>query len=108
MAFTVKSEYKRLIKHKLDAEKKSNDKRLGFECGCACGYVTRIEYIPAHYGVDYKWHDEEIQIFAIAGFDNHEKLVLTLTESDICKRYQDRKYKYWNQYRIFEVFPGRL
>ena len=104
MAFTVKGEYDRLMKIKAECEKKSKDKCLGFECGVACGYVTRIEYIPAHYGKDYKWHDEEIQIFAIAGFDDYEKLVLVLTEKDVCKRYQDRRYRYWKQWQILESF----
>ena len=45
MAFTVKGEYERLMKIKAECEKKSHDKWLGFECGCACGFVTRIEYL---------------------------------------------------------------
>ena len=46
MAFTVEGEYNRLLKIKAERERKSKDKRLAFECGCACGYVTRIEYQP--------------------------------------------------------------
>ena len=48
MAFTVKGEYERLMKRKAEAEK-SKYKQMGFECGCACGIVTRIEYIPKVY-----------------------------------------------------------
>jgi hypothetical protein len=77
MAFTVKEEYERLIKIKEEREKKSKDKHLAFECGCACGYVTRIDYQPRNYETCDK---EAIKIYAIAGFDNKEKLVLYLTE----------------------------
>lgn len=105
MAFTVKDEYERLLEIKAECKKKSEDKHLGFECGVACGIVTRIEYIPAHYGKDFKWDDEEIQVFVIAGLDDLEKLAFTITENDVRKRYQDRKYYYWKKYGILEFFP---
>lgn len=99
MAFTVKEEYDRLIKIKTEREK-SKVKCLAFECGCACGYVTRIEYQP--------WscenREEAILVYAIAGFDNREKLVLYITENDVSKRYQDRKYRYLKQYGILESY----
>ena len=97
MAFTVKEEYERLLKIQAQA---SNGK-ISFECGVACGYVTKIEYVPWNIG-----QDEEIRIYAIAGFDNCEKLVLVLRESDVRKRYQDRKYKYYKRYNILESFVG--
>lgn len=106
MAFTVKGEYERLLKIKSDCEKKSKDKCLGFECGCACGIVTRIEYLPSRYDKEcHQWIDEEIQIYVIAGWDKFEKLAFVLTENDVSKRYQDRCYKYWKEYRILEYFP---
>lgn len=106
MAFTVKGEYDRLVKHKAECEKKLKDKRMGFECGCACGYVTRIEYIPRKYNAEvHKWFDEEVHVYAIAGWDKEEKLVIVITENDVSKRYQDRSYKYWSKYGILESFP---
>lgn len=101
MAFTVKSEYERLIKIKDERERKSEDKHLAFECGCACGYVTRIEYQPQNYALG---NEEAILVYAIAGFDNYERLALYITEKDVSKRYQDRKYKYWKQYGILESY----
>ena len=95
MAFTVKGEYERLLKIQENAPLN----KIAFECGCACGYVTKIEYIPWSPG-----QKECINIYAIAGFDSHEKLALVLTENDVRKRYQDRKYKYWKQYNILESF----
>jgi hypothetical protein len=107
VAFTVKGEYERLMKIKEEREKKSKDKCLAFECGCACGYVTRIEYLPFRYDEEiHRWIDEEIHIYAIAGWDNYEKLVLILTENDVSKRYQDRKYYYWKEYGILESFEN--
>lgn len=105
MAFTVKDEYKRLLKIKEEREKKSVDKHLAFECGCACGYVTRIEYQP--YGYDIEFHkriEEAILIYAIAGFCDDEQLVLTLTEDDVSKAYNKRKYKYWKEFGVLESF----
>ena len=105
MAFTVKGEYERLVKIKTECEKKTEDKVLGFECGMACGKVTRIEYLPRRYDNEsHSWQDEEIHIYAIAGWDRAEKLVLVLTEKDVSKRYQDRKYKYWKEWHILESF----
>ena len=105
MAFTVREEYERLVKIKEEREKKSKDKHLAFECGCACGYVTRIEYQPIRYDEEvHKWCSEEIHIYAIAGFDNKEKLVLRLTGKDVSKAYNRRKYRYWRQYKILESF----
>lgn len=101
MAFTVKGEYERLLKHK----EKSEDGKLPFECGCACGYVTRIEYLPNRYDYDCRcWCDEEIRIYAIAGWNTFEDLVLVLKEQDVNKRYQDRKYKYWREFNVLESF----
>lgn len=99
MAFTVKGEYERLLKYK----ENSKDGKLPFECGVACGVVTRIEYLPKRYE-DCCWLDEEIRVYAIAGFDTYERLVLVLKENDINKRYQDRKYKYHKKYNILESF----
>lgn len=101
MAYTVKGEYDRLMKYK----GKSKDEKLPFECGVACGYVTRIEYLPKRYDNEcHSWMDEEIHIYAIAGWSTSEELVLVLKEHDVNKRYQDRKYRYWKQYNILESF----
>ena len=82
MAFTLREEYERLVKIKYEREKKSE--HLAFECGCACGYVTRMEYLPYRYDEEvHKCFDQEIRIYAIAGFNNEEKLVLRLTENDV-------------------------
>lgn len=106
MAFTVKGEYERLMKIKAECEKKSKDKWLGFECGCACGFVTRIEYLPKRYCEEiHDYLEEEIQVYVIAGLEDNEQLAFTLTENDVRKRYQDRRYKYWKQYGILGYFP---
>ena len=95
MAYTVKGEYERLLKYK----EKSKDGKLPFECGVACGYVTRIEYIPKRYEYEcHRWLDEEVRIYAIAGWDTSEKLVLVLQEHDVSRRYQDRKYRYYKEW----------
>ena len=99
MAFTVEGEYNRLLRIKAEREQKSQNKRLAFECGCACGYVTRIEYQP------WKFDQEEaILIYAIAGLSNKEKLVLYITENDVSKAYNRRKYKYWKEFGVLESF----
>lgn len=100
MAFTVEGEYKRLLKIKAEREKKLAGKHLAFECGCACGYVTRIEYQPSKF----LEQEEAILVYAIAGFDNKEKLVLYITENDVNKAYNRRKYKYWKEFGILESF----
>lgn len=102
MAFTVKGEYERLLKIQERAEKKSKDKCLAFMSGCICGRVTKIEYVP--------WSSDQeecinIYVFtSIAGFNAHEHIALVLTENDVNKRYQDRKYKYWKRYDLLESF----
>lgn len=106
MAFTVKGEYERLMKIKAECEKKLEDKHLSFECGVACGIVTRIEYIPRRYDHEvHRWFDDEVHVFVIAGWDNFEKLAFTITVNDVSRRYQDRKYRYNRQYGILEYFP---
>lgn len=100
MAFTVEEEYKRLLKIKEEREKKSQDKHLAFECGCACGYVTRIEYQPWKF----LEQEEAVLIYAIAGFSNEEELVLYITEKDVSKAYNRRKYRYWKKFGVLESF----
>ena len=100
MAYTVEGEYKRLLKIKADREKKSEGKRLAFECGCACGYVTRIEHQPWKF----LEQEEAILVYAIAGFDNKEKLVLYITDNDVRKAHNRRKYKYWKEFGVLESF----
>lgn len=105
MAFTVEGEYKRLKKAKEEREKKSQDKHLGFECGCACGYVTRIEYQPREFDREVgTWTEEAITIYAIAGFSNQEQLVLYITENDVIRAHNRRKYKYWKEFGVLESY----
>lgn len=105
MAFDVRGEYERLCKIKAEREKKSKDKRLAFECGCACGYVTRIEYQPWGYDKELgEWVDEAVLVYAIAGWSNKEQLVLYITEDDVSKAYKRRKYKYWKEFGVLESF----
>ena len=105
MAFTVKGEYERLIKRKTEAEN-SKFKQMGFECGCVCGIVTRIEYVPRRYNYEaHRFLEEEIQIYVIAGWDKHEQLAFTLTDTDVSKRYKDRKYRYDKTYGILDFYP---
>lgn len=105
MAFDVKGEYERLIKIKTNIESKGN--KMLFECGCVCGVVTRIEYIPPNfYDVERKIHSmytgEEIYIYVDCF--NREELALVLREHDVSKRYQDRKYRWNKKYKILESF----
>jgi hypothetical protein len=97
MAFTVKGEYERLRK----IQEKSKDKKILFECGCACGCVTKIEYQPWDV-----FNEEAVLIYGYAGFDNPntERLLMYITNKDVSKRYQDRKYRYWKQWNILERF----
>ena len=102
MAFTVKGEYERLLK----LEEKALDGRLLFECGVACGYVTRIKYIPRTYNYEsHSWMNEKVEVYVIAGWDKHEQLAFTITENDVGRRYQDRQYRYNKQYGILEYYP---
>lgn len=99
MAFTVEGEYNRLLKIKAERERKSKDKHLAFECGCACGYVTRIVYQPWNHD-----QDEAVLVYVIAGFSNEEQLGLYITEYDVSKAYNRRKYKYWKEFGVLESF----
>lgn len=83
MAFTVKGEYERLLKFKNDSSG-----HLAFECGCVTGYVTDIEYIQNVYG-----HKELILIYGIAGTEKDIQVLLAISEEDVKKRYQDRRYR---------------
>lgn len=104
MAFTVRGEYERLTKIK----ENNKDNEIPFACGCACGVVTNIMYYPHRYNEEiHDFQDEEIHIYGIAGWDKYEKLLFTITENDVYRRYQDRKYRYWKEYGILELFEGR-
>lgn len=93
MAFTVKGEYERLFKYQLN----SFDGKLPFEYGCITGYVTKIEYIPLKH-----YQEEAIIIYGYIGSEEHS--LLYITENDVRKRYQDRKYRYNKKYNILERF----
>ena len=95
MAFNLKGEYKRLqnilYKHK---------GKIPFECGCACGMVTEIEYQPLERG-----QQEAIFVYGFAGWDKPytKNMLFAIEEHDVKRRYQDRKYRYNKQYEILEL-----
>lgn len=100
MAFTVKGEYERLLK----AKNRSKNGLLPFECGCACGYVTRMEYKP--WSITQK---EMIIFYGNAGLDYinknpKEKVLFIITDDDVHRRHQDRRYRYWIKYNVLEYF----
>ena len=101
MAFTVKGEYERLLKIQENAPLN----KIPFECGCVCGYVTEFKYIPRHYSEAVRRYiDDTMEVWVQTCFDNKPELALTITSYDVCKRYQDRKYRYNKQYHILESF----
>lgn len=109
MAFTVKGEYERLKKIS-DKDKSEGKDGIPFECGCACGYVEDIIYVPWHYDdVKRDFVKEHIEILGRAGFDYSEKdsqahLLLSLYE-DVCSLpYYMRWYRYNKKFGIFEYF----
>ena len=102
MGFTVKEEYERLNK----IQSRQKDGLLPFECGCVCGVVTRIKYLKPGIRDDGKWHDDEIEIYVIAGtLQKTEQYCCSITADDVRRRYQDRKYRYDRKYNIFEFYP---
>ena len=68
---------------------KYKTKELGFECGVACGKITRVVK-----------EDNEIIIFGIAGFESKERILMTITENMT----KGKEFKYWKKYHIFERF----
>lgn len=106
MAFTVKGEYERLMKIKTECEKKLEDKILPFECGCVCGYVTDLKYISRHYSeAIHRYIDDVLEVWVQTAFQKEPELAFTITIDDVCKRYQDRKYRFNKKYSILEYFP---
>lgn len=104
MAFTVEGEYERLMK----IQAKSPNNQIPFECGVACGIVTRIEYIPRTYNNEvHMYLGNKVNVYVIAGWEKDEQLAFTITMDDVCKRYQDRKYRYNKQYGILEYYPNK-
>lgn len=88
----VEREYK-VLQNKLHRYK---NKRLGFECGCACGYVTEINLIDDPYGVG-----KAIEVKGMAGMDAKERVLMTITS--FWRKGKD--YRYWSDYHILEHFP---
>lgn len=103
MGFNIKEEYQRLIKIKNEQEKKN--KHLAFECGAACGYVTRIVLREPE---AFQWLIDKdgymILVYGIAGFSNQEELLLVIREDDVKRQYKNRNYYYHKQYGILEKF----
>lgn len=103
MAFTVKGEYERLLDKKLN----SPLSQLPFECGCVGAYVTDIIYVPRHYSeAVHRYIDDVCEVWVQTCFGgNKPELAFTITSDDVCKRYQDRKYRYNKKFNILEYFP---
>ena len=70
---------------------KFKTKELGFECGVACGKVTKIEFNK---------EEDEILVIGIAGWENNERILMIITENMT----KGKEFKYWKQYHIFERF----
>ena len=103
MAFTVRGEYERLLRKELQCPGMT---KLPFECGSVCGWVTEFKYIPRHYNeITRKYVDDVIEVWVQTGFQKEPELAFTITEDDVRKRYQDRKYRYNKQFKILEYFP---
>ena len=89
----VEKEYKVLL-NKLNRYK---TQKLGFECGCATGYVTEINLIDSPY-ID---GEKAIEIKGVAGLDTQERVLMTI--SKLWRKGTD--YKYWKDYHILEYYP---
>lgn len=70
---------------------KYKTKKLGFECGVACGYVTRIELNKK---------DKELILYGLAGWESEERILMIIIENMT----KGKEFKYWKQYHIFERF----
>lgn len=108
MAFDVQGEYERL-KKLYDKNIKEGKTGLPFECGCACGEVTKITFVPWHYEREEGLVEDMIILSGSAGFDYlttppTERTLFVITQKDCEKRYTDRKYRYDKKFNILEYF----
>ena len=102
MAFTVKGEYERLMKIQASVPLY----QIPFECGCVCGYVTDLKYISRHYSeAIHSYIDDVLEVWVKTGFQKEPELAFTITSDDVCKRYQDRKYRYDKKFGILMYYP---
>lgn len=102
MAFTVEGEYKRL----LGKEYELYPNKIPFESGVVCGYVTELKYIPRHYNEEvHRYIDEVCEVWVQTGFKKTPELAFTITKDDVCRRYQDRKYRWNKTFSLLEYFP---
>ena len=79
-------------------------KKLGFECGCVTGVITKINLIEDPY-MSRVWRYAEdapkaIEVRGIAGMDSNERVLAVITE----RWKRGKQYKYWRKYHILEVF----
>lgn len=93
----VEREYKAL-KNKLN---KYKTKKLGFEYGMSCGYVTQVNLVEDPFS-KYPWK-KAIEVRGLAGFDAHERVLMYITEN----MSKGKDYKYWKEYHILECFELR-
>ena len=70
---------------------KYKTKELGFECGVACGKVTKIILDK---------EENKILIYGIAGWESEERILMIIAENMT----KGKEFKYWKQYHIFERF----
>lgn len=84
-------EYKALRNH-MNRYKR---KRLGFECGCACGYVADVRMVERTGDIP-----RHIEVIGQAGFDAKDRVILAIF--DHMKKGRD--YKYLKEYHILERY----
>lgn len=97
MGYTIESEYKRL-------QKLQDKKPLTFEYGGANGTITELRYLARDF-----CKKAEIQVFGNAGFDYLKdnpkpRILFTITEEDVSKRYDKRSYRYLKEYHTIAYY----
>ena len=74
-------------------------KPLGFEYGCLCGKVTKINLIRIKDNTSWKGYSEAIEVVGVTLSDKEHRLMV-LTEDSV----KGKDYKYWWEYHILEKF----
>ena len=74
-------------------------KPLGFEYGCLCSKVTKIELIKIKDDRHWKGYSEAIRIMGITTSDEEQELMV-ITEDNV----KGKDYKYNWKYHIFERY----
>lgn len=91
----IRKEYEALSKRLTRYKTKS----LGFEYGCLCSKITKIELIKIKDDRYWKGYSEAIRIMGITT-SNEEQELMVITEDSI----KGRDYKYNWKYHIFERY----